>query len=140
MAKDPIVHSLKNVPLFEGLTQRELKLIAQSGKEVTHSPGRVIVEEGSNGVGFHLILEGRAKVSVRGKDRSSLNPGDYFGEISLIDRGPRMATVTATEPVRTLTLSSWSFMPLVERHPAIAKKLLMGLCQRLRALDDSIKH
>ncbi|HVF12350.1 MAG TPA: cyclic nucleotide-binding domain-containing protein [Actinomycetota bacterium] len=140
MANNEVVRSLKNVPLFEGLSLRELKLIAQAGKEVDHPSGRVIVEEGTNGVGFHLILEGSAKVIVRGKKKSSLGPGDYFGEISLIDRGPRMATVVAEDPVRTLTLSSWSFMPLVERHPAIAKKLLLGLCQRLRNLDSSIQH
>lgn len=140
MAKTEVVRSLKNVPLFEGLSMRELKLIAQAGKEVKHPPGRVIVQEGTNGVGFHLILDGAAKVTVRGKKKSGLGPGDYFGEISLIDRGPRMATVVAEDLVRTLTLSSWSFMPLVERHPAIAKKLLMGLCQRLRTLDDSLQH
>ncbi len=79
-------------------------------------------------------------MTVHSKKKGSLGPGDYFGEISLIDRGPRMATVVADEPVTTLTLSSWSFMPLIERHPAIAKKLLLGLCNRLRALDSSIQH
>lgn len=131
---------LKGVPLFDGLTQRERISVAGAGKEVRFPAGKDIVEEGSAGMGFHLILEGEAKVTVRGKTRAKIGPGAYFGEISLLDRGPRTATVTAVTPVTTLSLVSWNFLPLIDEYPSIAKKMLVELCGRIRNLEKSITH
>ena len=102
---------LKDVPLFAGCTRRELEVVAGSVKEVRHAQGRVIAAEGDTGIGFFLITEGTASVSVGGKPRGKLGPGDFFGEISLLDHGPRTATVTATSPIRMLGLTAWSFSP-----------------------------
>src|SRR3989442_12547357 len=111
MAKkaDP-VEMLAEVDLFSGVSKKDLRRIRAAGKEVTFSAGRTIVEQGDTGVAFHLILEGKAKVDVHGRGRRGLGPGDYFGEISLIDRGPRSATVTADNDVHTFAMASWDFM------------------------------
>lgn len=129
---------LGGVPLFQGLTKKELKAIAAVGKQVEHPAGRDIVKEGSaEGAGFHLIVEGTAKVLVGGNTRNRLGPGDYFGEMSLLDKGPRSATVQAESDMRTLSLASWAFLPLLDRHPSIARKMLVELSRRLRASDRS---
>jgi CRP/FNR family cyclic AMP-dependent transcriptional regulator len=124
---------LGSVGLFEGLSKRELSQIEAAGKEVKFSAGRTIVTEGENGVGFHLILDGKAKVSVGGRKRSAMGPGQWFGELSLIDRGPRTATVTAETPVRTFSLLSWEFLPLLDKNPKIARKVMVEMCAWIRA-------
>src|SRR6266542_3005580 len=100
-ARKSLTELLGSVSLFEGLSSRELSQIGKLGKEVSFAPGKTIVKEGDNGVGFHLILEGKARVSLKGRTRSTLGPGAWFGELSLIDRGPRTATVTSQSDVRT---------------------------------------
>jgi CRP-like cAMP-binding protein len=114
--------------------------VYEAGKEVTFDEGKPIVEEGATGAGFHLILEGEAAVLVGGRKRASLGPGDYFGEMALLDGGPRSATVKAMTPVHTLTLASWAFVPLVDKNPPIARKLLVELSRRLRNLERSLQH
>lgn len=131
------VARLQGVHLFEGLGKKELEAILGVSKEVRHDAGHQIVREGASGAGFHLILDGKATVSTGDRTLASLGPGEYFGEVSLIDGGPRSATVTAETAVTTLSLASWEFMPLLEKHASIATKLLVALCQRLRACDAS---
>jgi CRP-like cAMP-binding protein len=131
---------LASVPLFEGLSNKELVQIHRMGKEVDFAAGKVVVKEGGSAVGFHLILKGKARVTIRGRNRTTLGPGNFFGELSLIDRGPRTATVTAETPLRTLSLVSWEFIPLLERQPSIARKILVEMCRRLREVDDSLTH
>src|SRR5205807_10096839 len=97
-----------------------------------HREGNVIAREGDTGVGFFLITEGTADVSVGGKSRATLGPGAFFGEISLLDRGPRTATVTATSPIAMLALTAWTFRGLVEQHPTIALNMLRVVAERLR--------
>jgi CRP/FNR family cyclic AMP-dependent transcriptional regulator len=128
------------VPLFEGLSKRELAAVERLGTEVSFDAGQPVVREGERAVAFHLILSGRARVTVGGRSRATLGPGDFFGELSLIDRGPRTATVVATTPLRTFTLASWDFLPLLERSPSIARKLLIEMCRRLRRVDRSLTH
>jgi CRP-like cAMP-binding protein len=140
MAKKSAVQMLGSVGLFEGLSRKELTQISKSAREVEFEAGSAIVKEGEEGVGFHLILSGRAKVSVRGRARKTLGPGKFFGELSLIDRGPRTATVTAETNVRTLSLVSWEFLPLVEKMPGIARKLLVEMCRRLREVEAADTH
>ena len=91
-----------NVPIFQGLTKKDLKAIARSAKEVTHRRGSVLAREGDTGVGFFLIVDGKATVDIGGTPRAQMGPGDFFGEISLIDNGPRTATVTADTQITTL--------------------------------------
>jgi CRP-like cAMP-binding protein len=123
---------LKRVPLFSECTKRELDAIAKAVKEVSHREGHVIAREGDTGLGFFLITDGTADVSVGGKVRAALGPGDFFGEISLLDRGPRTATVTAATPITMLGLTAWTFRGLVEQHPSIALNMLKVVAERLR--------
>jgi len=133
VVKQEAVKLLGRVPVFEGLSKQELTQIARSAKEVTHRQGAVLAREGQSGVGFFLIMDGTATVKVGDRSRTKLGSGDFFGEISLLDGGPRTATVTAETQVTTLGLTPWDFKRLIESSPAIASKMLKVMAQRLRA-------
>jgi CRP/FNR family cyclic AMP-dependent transcriptional regulator len=127
------VDLLRRVPLFSDLDDDELEQIAPSFKERTFDAGAVIAEEGKGGVGFFVIEDGTAKITVRGEERATVGPGGYFGEIALIDDGPRTATVTAEGELRCYGLTSWEFRPLVEANSTIAWKLLQAMAKMFRA-------
>ena len=129
---------LAGVDLFQGLSKKELRAIADMAKEMHFSPGQRVVTEGEEGGRFHLILDGKAKVTLGGRTRNVLGPGDYFGEISLIDGGPRSATVTAETPLRTMALAEWNFRPLLKEVPTIAPKVLVEMCRRLRSNEKQL--
>ena len=107
------VELLKHVPLFHGLSEKELKSLANNFTERTFSEGQELTHEGSGGVGFFVLESGEARVTVDGQERRTLGPGDYFGEIALLDDGARSATVTAVSDLRCYGLTSWEFRPLV---------------------------
>lgn len=131
---------LKAVPLFAGLSDRELRDVVDHGKVVTHRPGHEVVQEGSSlTVGFHLVLDGEATVLQDGQVRRQLGAGSYFGEISLLDGKPRSATVRAETPLETFSITAWDFQPLLDRHPQMARELLVGLCAQVRSMEDGAK-
>jgi CRP/FNR family transcriptional regulator, cyclic AMP receptor protein len=137
MAADPaVVDALRKTDLFSPLSKRALARVAAQANLVHHEPGKEITEEGGGGVGFHLITEGTVSVTVRGTRRASLGPGEYFGEISLIDGRPRSATVTAETPLTTVSLVSWIFNPILDEEPEVSKSILKVMCARLRALEQ----
>src|SRR6266496_738576 len=111
---------LAKVPLFSGCSKRELAVIAR---------------EGEYGIGLFLILEGKCRVTIGGKEKAILGPGDFFGEIALIDGGPRTATVTAITDVRLLGITEWVFRGLLKEHPSIAIHTLEAIAGRLRAVS-----
>ena len=117
---------LRQVPLFSDLDQRELQDIATAMKSRTFSAGQEIAVEGQSGVGFFVIEDGRAKVTVGGDEVRMLGPGDYFGEVALITQGPRTATVTADTDLKTYGMTFWEFRPLVEDTPSLAWKMLQS--------------
>ena len=122
----PAADLLKKVPLFADLEDRELQEIAGSMKQRTFSPGQEIAVEGERGVGFFVIEDGQARVTVHGDEVRRLGPGDYFGEVALIAQTPRTATVTAESDLKTYGMTFWDFRPLVEDTPGIAWKLLQS--------------
>jgi CRP/FNR family cyclic AMP-dependent transcriptional regulator len=126
---------VQGVPLFADLDRRELQGVASSMKERTFNPGQTIAAEGQTGIGFFIIAEGTAKVTQGGEDRATLGPGDYFGEIALIDDGLRTASVTADSELKAYGLTSWEFRPLVEGNASIAWKLLKTMAIRLREAE-----
>jgi CRP/FNR family transcriptional regulator, cyclic AMP receptor protein len=135
MAEAP-VELLSRVPLFADFDKGDLQRLARSFKERTFEAGSAVAEEGRGGAGFFVIESGEASVSVHGAERAKLGPGDYFGEIALIDDGARSATVTADSELRCYGLTSWEFRPLVEGNASIAWKLLETMAKRLRAAQN----
>jgi CRP/FNR family cyclic AMP-dependent transcriptional regulator len=135
VASRNVVELLAKVPIFSGCSKRELDAILRAAKDVSHPEGHVIAREGDRGVGFFLILDGTAKVTRGGKHLAALGRGDFFGEISLLDRGPRTATVTATSPIQLIGLTAWVFRGLLEEHPTIVMKMLEVIASRLRRVS-----
>jgi CRP-like cAMP-binding protein len=107
--------------------------VTQLFKERRFAAGETVAKEGAGGAAFFIIRAGEAAVTVHGDSRPGLGPGDYFGEISLIDGGERSATVTAVTDLVCLGLTYWDFRPFVENNPAVAWGLLQSLAGRLRA-------
>ena len=135
-----LANVLKTLPLFSSCSRKELGIIAGIGKEVEFPPGRVIAREGQTGVGLHVVLEGETKVEVGGRTRRRLGPGAFFGEIAVLDGGPRSATVVAETPVRTFVIPEWSFKVALKNQPSLALKMLEEVCRRVRATDSSITN
>jgi CRP-like cAMP-binding protein len=133
-----VVEWLRQVPLFSACSKRELRAIAGVVKEVHHPKGTVIAREGNPGVGLFVIVDGEAVVTIGGRRMAVLRRGDYFGEIALLDGGPRSATVTARSDVRLLGLTEWVFRGLLQEHPSIAVKTLESMAGRLRSATQAV--
>ncbi len=118
---------LRRVPIFSDLDKRELERIAASMKSRTFSAGETVTAEGQTGIGFFVIDSGEAKVTIGGEERRRLGPGDYFGEVALLNESARTATITAETELRCYGMTSWEFRPLVETHGSIAWKLLQAM-------------
>ena len=132
MATSSAADALEHVPLLADVTQRDRQKLARMMRERTFPPGKEIVVEGRNGVGFFIITEGKAAVSIGDHVISVLGPGDYFGEMALLHGGERSATVTADSELRCLTITAWGFKSFVLEHPNVAWALLQTLAQRTR--------
>jgi CRP-like cAMP-binding protein len=132
-----VVTRLAQVPLFSGCSQKDLQTIARVVKDIDHPEGTVIAREGEPGIGLFVIADGTAEVTIGGAKRASLGPGEFFGEIALLDGGPRTATVTATSDVKLLGLTEWVFRGLMQEHPTIAVKTLQAMAGRLRNATKS---
>lgn len=130
------IAQLKSVPMFADLSNRDLRAMARTVKQISQPKGKEVIAEGESGAGFHLILEGSATVSQHGVVRRTLGPGDYFGEIALIDGKPRSAQVVAGNGLETLSLTAWEFRPLLDESPELTRSLLLTLCERLRQAEE----
>jgi CRP-like cAMP-binding protein len=131
----PSVELLQRVPLFAELKPRELEQLTGSFKERTFTAGETVAAEGKEGAGFFVIESGEAVVNVGGDERRRLGPGDYFGDIALIDQGARTATITAESDLHCFGLTFWDFRPLVENDARIAWPLLQAMAKRLRETE-----
>jgi CRP-like cAMP-binding protein len=136
MASDSRTDLLRRVPLFSDLEKRELAALAGSLKERIFRAGETVAQEGQGGVGFFVIQDGEARVSVRGEERGRLGPGDYFGEIALIAETDRTATIVADSELKCLGMTFWDFRPFVEGNGKVAWKMLQVLAKRLRAVEQ----
>ena len=126
------VDLLQRVPIFQDLDRKELERVSATMKQRTFKAGDTVTAEGRGGVGFFVIDDGKAKVTVGGENRRELGPGDYFGEVALLTDSPRTATITAETDLRCYGMTSWDFKPLVETHSSIAWKLLQAMAKNYR--------
>lgn len=140
-SKAQTIESLRGVELFRELNKAQLVKVARVADHVSVKAGRDIVRERSfresGGASFFMILDGRVEISNRGRKVARLNPGDSFGELSLLDGKPRSATVRALTDMEMLRIRSWNFQRLLRSEPAIGVALLRHLAARLRAMDET---
>jgi len=134
VAKDPRIDLLRKVHLFSGCTDKQLAFIVTRVEDVDVPSGKVLCEEGTSGGEFFVVVSGSADVKRSGKVVSQMRAGDFFGEIALIDHGPRSATVTAASPMRLLILGPAQFRDVLHEDPEMARHLLYAVTKRLRAL------
>ena len=127
--------SLQQVPLFKDLSSRDRKQLAQAMNERTYPAGRELTTEGEGGLGFFVVADGKATVTIDGVKRRELGPGDHFGEMALIDGGTRSAKVTADTDLTCYGMTAWNFKPFLRDHPDLVWSLLETLVARLREAD-----
>lgn len=123
---------LKKIPVFSALSHRILKEIGKLMDAIEVKAGKVLVQQGKTGQDFYLIVDGQARVEKDGKKLKNLKPGDFFGEISLIDRGPRTASVISETNMSVLSVSHRAFMHLLDTAPGLSKAMLGALCNYIR--------
>ncbi len=130
---------LKPTGLFEGLSEGEMKKLAREMREVRHQKGAEMVVHGKDGVGFLVILEGEAEVTTTDGRHRTLHPGDYFGEMALLDMKGRSADITAKTDLVAAAVPEWGFKAFLGEHPEITYRLLQTLSRRLREAEESQK-
>jgi CRP/FNR family transcriptional regulator, cyclic AMP receptor protein len=131
LSRDKKLQMIKQVPLFERCSKKTLQEIARLADEIDLPQGKVLTREGRTGYEFFVLIEGTVDVSQNSKRIRTLGPGDFFGEIALVSRVPRTATVTTTSPVRALVVSARNFRSLIDRSPEVALQVLDAVARRL---------
>ncbi|MFZ0665617.1 MAG: cyclic nucleotide-binding domain-containing protein [Acidimicrobiales bacterium] len=129
---------LAAVPLFASLSPRHLNKVAQAMKTLKFSAGQTVVAAGDSDARFYLIVEGTAKVVVKGRKRAEVGPGAYFGEMAVIDGQPRSASVIALTDLETLSASRWNFEAMLKSEPTVMLAVLKELSNRLRECNSSL--
>ncbi len=133
--RDYLAH-LRTVPLFEACSQRELQRVASASDEIIVEAGRVLVNQGQIGHEFFLIMEGKASVRRGTRKIAELSVGDYFGELAVLDQGPRSATVVAETDLQLLVLSQQALYEVLDKVPSLNRKLLAYMARRVRDADS----
>jgi CRP/FNR family transcriptional regulator, cyclic AMP receptor protein len=131
LRKDAKIDLLKRVPLFAQCSKQELAAVASVADEIDLRQGKQLTTQGRPGREFLVLVEGEAEVRKNGRKLRTLSDGDFFGEIALVTKRPRTATVVATTPVRVLVITDRSFQSLLERSPSIQVKVLQALAERV---------
>jgi CRP-like cAMP-binding protein len=135
MARLNEIDCLGQVPMFNGLSDKELRTVVACARQEVFPAGAEVVSQGKAGGPFFVILEGAAEVLVDAGVQRRLGPGDFFGEMALLEHRPRSGTVRATEPLTTVTITSWDFLALLEESWPLCQKVLVELCRRVREGD-----
>ena len=138
VTQDEKMKRLEEVSLLEGCSQRQLRSVARIAEVIEVPAGTVLARAGQSGDQFFLILDGSARVDVSPRKRAKLKPGDYFGEMSLLDGGPRSATVTADTPLRLLVIQRRDFATLLREAPDLTQSLLATLSKRVRQAEQAV--
>jgi CRP/FNR family transcriptional regulator, cyclic AMP receptor protein len=140
LTRDRRTQLLASARLFAGVDQDGLDRIADRSIEVDFPDGHVIARQGEVGTGFFVIADGAANVVRDGRVIATLGPGDFFGELSVLDGRPRNAQVLAAGPTTCLALASWEFEAVITEQPKVALAVLRGLAGRLRELTEAAHH
>lgn len=135
-SKDAKAELLRHVPLFSACSKRDLRRIAALVDEIDVPEGKVFIRQGEPAWECFVIADGKAKAAVRGSGSASLGPGDVVGEMALLDRGTRSATVTAQTDMHLLVLTSRNFSSLIDEVPLVARRIMAGLAERLREAES----
>lgn len=139
--RDAHLDHLAQVPLFAAFSKKDLQKIARASDEIEVQAGKVLVDQGRIGHEFFLIVEGKAVVKRNDKKVADLGPGQYFGELALLTRAPRDATVEAASDMRLLVLGQREFSGIIDEVPGLAHKMLSAMAERLRAADvKTVSH
>jgi CRP/FNR family cyclic AMP-dependent transcriptional regulator len=133
--RDAFIDHLQNIALFSACSKRDLQLVARRAEDVRVPAGKILVSEGETGHEFFVILDGTARVTRRGKRVATIGPGGAFGELALLDKAPRNATVVAETPMELVVLGQREFAGIIDEVPGFARKLLAGMAARLRDAD-----
>lgn len=134
--RDDVLAYLTKVPLFSAVAKKDLATISKYSEHLTIKAGTEMTTEGRVGYEFYVIIDGKASVTRGGKEIAVLGPGDSFGELSLLDRAPRNATVTAETDIDAVILGQREFSALLDIIPTLAHKLLVGLARRIHDVDS----
>lgn len=138
VSQDDKIDRLEDVGLLAGCSRRQLRAIARISEVVEVAEGTVLARAGEAGEEFFLILDGSARVEISSRKRSRIQPGQYFGEMSLLDGGPRSATVVADTPLRLLVIKRRDFATLLREAPELTQSLLTTLSRRVRVAEASL--
>ena len=138
--RDAKVHLLGGVALFSPCAKHELKRIATLVDEIEAPRGKTLAREGDTGTEFFVVVEGTATARRNGRKVTTIGPGSFFGELALLDQGPRAATVTADTDMHLLVLTSRAFSTLLEKTPSVSRRILRGMAERLRASENAPTH
>jgi CRP/FNR family transcriptional regulator, cyclic AMP receptor protein len=140
LTQDHRTELLAQAPLLAGVDEEGIARIAKRVVEVDFAKDHVIARQGEVGTGFFLVASGRVRVVRDGEILAHIGPGDFFGELSVLDGRPRVAQVIADEPTVCLALASWDLEAVIKEHPAVALAILRGLAARLRDLTEAHRH
>ena len=140
LTQDRRAELLAGCPLFEGIDADGLTKLAALATSVDFPAGHVIARQGEIGTGFFVIVSGRVRVVRDGTIVARLGPGEFFGELSVLDQMPRNATVAAEEATSCLALASWDFDRILLEEPALTLAILRGVARRLREVSESARH
>lgn len=129
---------LRGVPLFASMNDRHLRRLAKEGKPLSFSAGEMIIKKGATGTGFYLVLKGKAQAKKGDRVLTEFRRGQFFGEMALLDNGPRSADVVASEPTECFCLTFWDLQGIRYKDPKITEAILKELAKRLRETDEML--
>jgi CRP/FNR family transcriptional regulator, cyclic AMP receptor protein len=138
--RDTKIRLLSGVALFSPCAKHELKRIAALVDEIEAPEGKTLAREGDYGSEFFVVVKGTATAKRRGRKIGTIGPGSFFGELALLDQGPRVATVTADTDMQLLVLTSRAFSSLLDDVPSVSRRILRGMAERLRDAESTPTH